>query len=63
MSTVHMSSGFRKPLEIIVGVQSTSFSLMRIGDVAVVAGGEALVVDPAADLADFLLELVNVEWP
>ncbi len=29
MSTMHRSSGFMKPLQIIVGVQTTSFSLMR----------------------------------
>ena len=59
MSTMHRSSGFMKPLEIIVGVQSTSFSPRRIADVAVVGGGEALVVDPPADVADFELELMR----
>jgi hypothetical protein len=30
------------------------------GDIAVVGGREALVVDPAADVADILLDLMNV---
>ena len=49
-----------KPLQIIVGVQSTSFSPSRIADVAIVAGGEALVVNPPADVADLELELMHV---
>ena len=60
MSTMHRSSGFMKPLQIIVGVQSTSFSPMRIRDIAVVAGGKAVVVNPPADVADLFLQLVNV---
>ena len=51
------SSGFMKPFETRVGVQRTRSSLSRIADVAVVGGGEALGVDPPADLAHLLAEL------
>ena len=61
MSTMHRSSGFMKPLQICVGVQTTSFSLDAIADVAVVGRGEALLVDPVADFADLLLDFVKVE--
>ena len=56
-STMHRSSGFMKPFETRVGVQSTRSSLEPVADVAVVGGGESLGVDPPADLAHLLAKL------
>ena len=61
MSTMHRSSGFMKPLQIIVGVQSDFVLADAIGDVAVVGGGETALVDAVADFADLLLDFVDVE--